>query len=356
MINSIQLLRAFAALAVVLCHVLKFMHNKVEEINYGYQTLANVLMIGVDIFFIISGFIIYSSFINKRLTPSQFIERRLVRIYPIFWFVCLLIVPVLLLKPEWVNSASPLPPSLFHSFLLIPHESAPLLMVAWTLEYEVFFYVLFAISLFFKNTIGFLITIFSSLIIIGFVSEPFEDPILQVITSPLLMQFILGIFIAKLYLKTNSSINSKRWLAVSITLFLLSAIILYLGSESFKVSDVNNRVARFTIPAVMIVIGFLLFENFMDKKSRFQKSIIYFGDASYSIYLIHVLTLSAFIKVCNAIDLNEKIGLPLTIFVAFIACTISGCIMHTFIEKPMIKNINRKLKEIRKENRSQCTT
>ena len=139
---SIQYLRAVAALMVVFHHIINakpWLFNPLEN----YPSLAT----GVDIFFVISGFIMYVAARNE--APLEFLKKRIIRIVPLYWVATLAFVIVktklhiFSLTPEdWLHIAK--------SLAFIPHHDPtnpgkiwPYLIQGWTLNYEMFFYLIF---------------------------------------------------------------------------------------------------------------------------------------------------------------------------------------------------------------------
>src|SRR5262249_47851617 len=140
MIYNIHLLRALAALAVVYFHVTS---------DAGLQLPVNIGAHGVDVFFVISGFII--AYIGAR-SPDGFLVRRLIRIVPFYWAATLVVFAVALLYPHVMRTTQADFAQLVYSLLFIPRETPyagmlPTLILGWSLNYEMYFYVLFALSL-----------------------------------------------------------------------------------------------------------------------------------------------------------------------------------------------------------------
>ena len=145
---SVQFLRAVAALGVVVFHLQPFEQQFLPGPTIAPRWFA-LGDIGVDLFFVISGFIIVESTSNwfDRRHAGQFLWRRLTRIYPIYWFYNLLLLAMFWLQPS-VLSANRQAPDLLASFLLTPPHGKTLLLISWTLMYEVEFYLIFAACLF----------------------------------------------------------------------------------------------------------------------------------------------------------------------------------------------------------------
>ena len=148
-LQSIQALRGVAVLAVVLFHLLT-----VEEKYGGSKTILSSFfqfgMFGVDLFFVISGFVMITVTRGKfqyHKEALKFIYHRVVRIYPTYWVYSILVLGVFLIKPSWVNSSQGNQVDILASFLLLPSQTLPLVMVGWTLIHEMYFYLVFSLIL-----------------------------------------------------------------------------------------------------------------------------------------------------------------------------------------------------------------
>jgi exopolysaccharide production protein ExoZ len=144
-IGAIQYLRAVAALLVVFHHAL----NQFPEIatRIPIDTGAS----GVDVFFVISGFVMTYTTRTNEYRPAGFLLRRAVRIIPLYWSMTLFVAALLLVAPTFVRHSKFSFEDLFLSLLFIPHANAgepdslsPMVKLGWTLNYEAFFYVVFA--------------------------------------------------------------------------------------------------------------------------------------------------------------------------------------------------------------------
>src|ERR1700692_1470903 len=144
---SIQYLRGLAALSVLATHALQW---PLAEIKMG---LLKTRRHGVDVFFVISGFIITTIAGGGRFNPRDFLVRRAFRIVPAYWAATLLITILAVAIPSQFRTTVPTIEGLVKSLLFIPslEPKAPLLLLGWTLNFEAFFYLLFA-SLFFLRS------------------------------------------------------------------------------------------------------------------------------------------------------------------------------------------------------------
>ncbi len=133
-----QYLRGLAALSVLVTHALQW---PLTEINMG---LLKTGRLGVDVFFVISGFIITTIAGDGRIDPKQFLVRRAFRILPAYWAATLLITILAVAIPSQFRTTIPTIEGLIKSLLFIPslEPKAPLLLLGWSLNFEVFFYLL----------------------------------------------------------------------------------------------------------------------------------------------------------------------------------------------------------------------
>src|SRR5262245_46563091 len=195
-IKNVQALRAIAANGVVISHLL------IVEQKYSYgdailSANAHLGTFGVDLFFVISGFIMAA--IARNASWQKFLFDRAKRILPPYWFYTTLILIVSLYVPAYVNSSFERPPSVWRSYLLIPDSVGPLLAVGWTLIHEMYFYFCFALIIFLAGAFRFKI---KSLLLIWMVAviclnavvqlTEISDPVVLVMAHPLTLEFIFG--------------------------------------------------------------------------------------------------------------------------------------------------------------------
>lgn len=316
MINNLQILRAFAALNVVLFHT--FGHTarhsgKDSELADFFGSWGNC---GVDVFFVISGFIMVFIQHNTPKDPVEFIKDRATRIIPLYWSVSLFFVMLLIFMPssfahalfDWQHALT--------SFLFVSRISGfafPVLDPGWTLEYEMFFYILFGLSLSIKKI--------SSLITVPFV---LLGCVLFVDLNVIVLEFAFGMFAGFLYIKGWL----KKWgwpLFVSGCVSMLSSLFV----------DIElARVLRFGVPAFFVTLGCCYLPQMNNKL------LILIGSASYSIYIVHTLTLPMFFKVFKftKIPAADVAADVLTVLcVLFSACV--GILVYLIYENPLAKLI-----------------
>ncbi|MGZ8144984.1 MAG: acyltransferase family protein, partial [Methylosarcina sp.] len=147
--QSVQTLRGIAVLGIVGFHAMAIE----KKYSGGDRLLPDFFRLGqsgVDLFFVISGFVIMSVTRGRFGCPREtlrFLWGRLTRIYPAYWFYFFLTAAIFFIRPGWVNTSQGRHPEFISSFFLLPADRLPLVMVAWTLIHELWFYLVFSVLL-----------------------------------------------------------------------------------------------------------------------------------------------------------------------------------------------------------------
>lgn len=348
MIYSIQYLRAFAVILVCYCHVIDHLGNSYQA-NFYY--LSNFGAIGVDIFFVISGFII--SIICKDIIPGlkssfKFLKNRFIRINLIYYFITLIYIflNIIFFKSEISNL------SLVKSIIILPifdqgNQFIPTLFLGgWTLCFEWLFYIIYSMLIGISVIKRELILILF-LVLLCFVGSlfPYNYVQFKFITNPIILEFVLGLLIASIY---NWEISKKRVMVTGYFLFFL-AVLIFMFLIFFKndlISEQTNilkgigsskRFLFWGIPSGILVLSLVFIEK--SDIGNFPKVpfLINLGEASYSIYLTHQLCLYFYLstnKRIHAINImNEDFKiLALTIILLFF-----GYVFHKYFEIPFLK-------------------
>ncbi|WP_193227808.1 acyltransferase family protein [Aureimonas psammosilenae] len=328
------MLRGVAALLVVVHHTLEISNGSTGSFSPDWFTLSGAA--GVDIFFVISGFImVYSAFRPRRdpMRPVDFMKRRLIRIYPFYW-LCLLAMMSLHLVGFMRNH--PLTPgNVIHSFLLLPGEDL-IIDVAWTLRYEVFFYVVFAVALLSASKLRTVLITILALAAIMLVSPLLSSgEISSFFSSPILIEFCLGAVLALVPAQML-----RPWTAV----FLCAGMAGILASSLMIPAASTNglegwaRVLGWGVPAACIVASSV---NWIRGSSWLGQALEHLGDASYSLYLTHVFGMIAYgflIKATAIGDWPQVYMVPLVT----LGCCAVGMVAHVVAEKPLTQFMNRR--------------
>ncbi|MGI8582240.1 MAG: acyltransferase family protein [Chitinophagaceae bacterium] len=340
-LQLIQLLRGIAALLVVLLHTTV---NCNEMFNSDF--LFNFFKFGgagVDIFFVLSGFIItYTNdrFIGKANHFSSFIRRRFVRIYPTYWIIISFFLLIQILLPAFYRTHFSFDPkNILSTYLLFPGHIM-VNGVSWTLSYEIFFYLLFSLSFFLlKKTGSFYIAILYAVIIIllpvsGYNFET-GNSWLSFITYPMNVEFFMGVLAAVLIPKISNKIAIPLIITGSIT-FLISAICYNLNY--YLVTNTFNRVLLFGIPAFLLITGLVKYE--LANKIKVFAICLMLGEASYSLYLIHLPIVVASFKILSKLHIKNNILVHGTLILIVCIICYTSILFYKFVEKPIIARLN----------------
>lgn len=301
MLYSLQALRAFAAWVVVCHHFMQIFFDFQASGPIG-QLLTDRGAAGVDIFFVISGLVIYLSTCDKAIEPRQFLLNRVLRIVPAYWFYTALMAALLLAFSQWMPHQAFTWHHLLLSLLFIPAENPggyglyPTLNVGWTLNFEMFFYLLFGLAFLVRQRHHQLLVtavlLLASEILgrLGVLSRFYSNDIIY--------EFLLGIGLGVLH--RRGLIQQGRWLP----LVLLAAA----GLAIYHL-DASRRLLHWGVPSAMIVLAFVALEPVF-RGNRLLKAL---GDCSYSVYLVHVLVLYAGWFASQRLQLNPYLVFALCV-------------------------------------------
>jgi peptidoglycan/LPS O-acetylase OafA/YrhL len=345
MIVNIQFLRAIAALLVV------FYHTSDHFFVVGGNTSGNIFSffskigyIGVDIFFVISGYIMWitTKKLHSYIGAKKFIYARLTRIYLTYWFFLSFMIFFYhrsLYNFDLIGSI----------FLTVSSPSKLLLQVAWTLQYELYFYVFFTFLLFFqrKYLIKFLVITFILIIIIQVYASIYVDVYNKAIfneastlwtfwTSPFILEFLMGSFVG--YYFDKYRIKNLLPLSLAITSLLIVAFWFqknYLDGSLVEGYFLRERV--FFLGLFSMGVLAILIEYNKRNIILFPKFSLLLGGASYSLYLSHNIILLFIYQ----IGIRDAIGAygknQLFFMLLIILLIISYSIVHyLFIEKKVM--------------------
>ncbi len=271
-LDSLQAIRAFAAWMVATAHAVLLGGVELQRLSH--------LQAGVDIFFVLSGYVIARS-LRRSPTALDFIVRRAWRIYPPYW----LCTAALVAAELFLGRPTPSIDSVLSSVLLWPDKTWPILGVGWSLVHEVFFYTITTILLI-KPSLGVsrflgvwaLITIVLAIGRLNFGSDP-AWPWITLVSHPLNLEFIAGAFLANLH-GTSTRLPAPKWSA-------LVASVGFAGIACLPVPAMDGfgRPLTYGLVALLIVDACARAEE--RGAWRVPKWVIILGDSSYALYLIH---------------------------------------------------------------------
>lgn len=325
-VTSIQYLRGCAALMVVFHH-LELQINRLGYTGYWPHCLES----GVDIFFVISGFIMWIT-TAKGATVIGFYQRRLLRIAPLYWVLTTVLLAVLVIYPRAMQSAQFDSLHILGSYLFFPvlHPTdgyiQPLLIPGWTLNYEMFFYAIFGASLMLPATQRLLLVsaILYGLALVPVLAGTPETIAIQFYTSNIIIEFAFGATLGWLYIS-----GAKLPAPFSLFCILSGAVLLVIGEEH------SHSGLLIGLPSLLIVAGTV----FLERAGKLPKIHVMrqLGDASYSIYLSHTIVLSAAFQMWRGLNLQFTGDLIVFGAMAVALSIAAGILLYDRIETPMLK-------------------
>ncbi|MGP0039492.1 MAG: acyltransferase family protein [Rhodomicrobium sp.] len=310
---SIQYLRGLAASAVVFNHL-----------SVGFDGPLKTAAAGVDVFFVISGFIMWVTTAGQEFRPQNFLMRRIIRIVPLYWIVTLATSVAVIWKPNFLSTHHFNSGDLALSMLFLPTnqhgEMQLIILQGWTLIFEMLFYIVFAMGLLMRETLR-LWVISSVLIGLVLLQPVLHDKFMRFLANPILIEFIAGMILAKLWMG-----NLRLPLYLALTLLIA-------GLALFIVADLAlpqlPRVIRWGVPARLVVGGSVFAERARLPVSIRALKVL--GNASYSVYLCHVLVIACLEGILL------RLGVSRVAYIALLAIlTIPlSALLYFLIEKPM---------------------
>lgn len=333
---TIPLIQAARGIAVVL--VMLFHTSQMAYKYFGINFLGISGMDrsgGYSYFFVLTGFLMFTLYRRHFGNPKvwgSFILKRFVRIYPLYWLVNLAVIPIYFLVPSFGLGFETKPAEIVQSLLLWPESHVPILGVAWSLIFIVFFYLVF--SLFFllqTRAAAGLLSVWILLICcsgLGWIS-PHRNALLSFLLDGQHLEFILGMAIA----------YAVRFVPQRAAGLLLAA-----GMVLFPVIWVIRALdPAFAYPNVMYTIGsslVLLGIGVLRMEAPvWLRPAQFLGDASYSILLTSLGCLSITLKLVKTMHLSGLLGPYVSIALCFLCSLALCCFFYERVEKPLVQRL-----------------
>lgn len=335
-IQSIQALRGIAALLVLMTHVMAVE----RKYSHSGRVLPDWLEIGtsgVDMFFVISGFIMVHITRGQFEGPRaaiRFLSNRVARIYPLYWCYSLGVLAVYLWHPQWINASQGGEVDLLASFALLPQVKLPLLAVGWSLVYEMYFYLVFAGLLLLRERWlpWCLLAWLGAGTLIHFAAGPLAAPAGALATSPYCLEFGLGCLVA--LMTGRPSLRAPKLLLPAM---LVVALGCYLSAGYLDAAPQPHwRVVVHGLPFALLTHALVSRE--LEQGRSAPAWLVGTGDASYSLYLSHTLLISAIGRLWSGLDLSGRIDNAVTIFLMLAAAWAWGRFSYLFLERPMLRS------------------
>lgn len=348
MLYNIQISRGNAALLVLVAHA---------NLMVNPLLCHGVLLIGwsgLHFFFVLSGFIIFQAHSHQIGDPASFgpyIYKQIRRVYPIYWVYTLLVLAInfALIKAfsrPLVTWTAIDPGTVIQSLSLWPTDvsagAMPVILVAWTLSYEMLFYAIFGIALLVRPQLSALVFALWLALIFGSMAGVIKSgsPVLAVATNPMNLEFMLGCFAGYLVRKSGDSWSRPAVVAVLATGLMLLVLAWVNAHSNYALLGKSDAI-QFGVAFFLIVLGLALLERFRTKAPRaFQRIAVYVGDASYSIYLTHFIFIVALIPLFKR---SAAAGSVWDFAAIILISSIAGCVAYSAVEKPLLKWLPRRL-------------
>ncbi|MFB1081804.1 acyltransferase family protein [Jeotgalibacillus sp. JSM ZJ347] len=335
-LNLIQLSRALVPLMVMTFHLSESIYGYYE---FSFMSLHELpISGGVNFFFALSGFMmfyLYKDKLTKRSEWKPFILNRAIRIYPLYWIITInyLLFWFFFHENIWGNSAFDTQSMITSIFLIpVPNQSDPYLIVAWSLVFTVFFYLMFSFSFLLSRQ---KIIIFYS--IWAFLSIAFYSGMIDLNVFPIHFIFSLSslIFMAGML---AGFIVSRSLLNIKTSMLLIAAGILmfpftwvnYLHDWFYVDFDFSTGLASF-----LLIIGLASID--IQVKLQLPAFLNMLGNAAFSIYLFHNTVLDLTMEYFYQLGFYNTIGAPGIMMLIFIIMILSGVLVYHFMEKPLVK-------------------
>lgn len=330
---SLQCLRGCAVLLVVLAHAGVQVTN-----THGSWPLPDFVRagaIGVDLFFVISGFIMYhtgSGGFGVPGEPARFLRRRFLRIYLPYWIVFATTLVA------GGSGALPAPAALIRSFFLLPQVGELLVRQSWTLVHEVRFYVVFGLLLVWPlrraawGMVAWAVGSWAVLLVSYFepasLSRSLAAQALNYLFHPNSLEFLLGVLAAAIVQKARTTRTTDRLVLAA---GLASSLAALLGYTSIEKETRYRELTVFMLPSFLLVLGSTLCER---RAAWWHPRLLgLLGNASYSVYLTHWLLLGWGVPLFVATGSRAAVVAQTWMLAGLVI--VCGWVFHRTVERPL---------------------
>jgi peptidoglycan/LPS O-acetylase OafA/YrhL len=324
-LESLQISRGFAALAVALYHARLGTGQFVQAIPAPIEAVLAEGFLGVDFFFVLSGFIILHAHYDDRrsaIAARSYTLKRIVRIYVPYLPITALVISAYTLFPGLSQGNRTW--GLFASITLLPSAYEPALPIAWTLVHEILFYLIFLIFFISGRLFATMIAVWSCVLLKqALAQEVFSSAFLNVLLSPINIEFVFGLLCALgfRHMRPQQGIVAMvAGLAICVIYFL-----------RFASAEGSARII-FGLGAALVILGLSLNDKMFHSKIGAR-----LGDASYALYLIHNPLISLTSRLAtHAPPLNHWFTSLLFSVVCSVTCSF---VYHRYFERPALKKV-----------------
>jgi exopolysaccharide production protein ExoZ len=335
---GIQALRWLAAMAVVCRHILAGFDF--HGYPLGPFRGLNIGLWGVDLFFVISGFIMVVTTQGQPATgaaSARFMLRRFLRLSPLYYLLTFIALTGL-----WVRGTlGSLPETLIHlvcSLLYLPHRDPfgvpmPVHGIGWTLNFEMYFYAVFALLMLTGRLLPGMLIWCACMVGLGYVVPSGAIWWWQV-TNPMLISFTLGVLAAHLWIAGRV----PAWLSSRLALLALGLMV---GIDVLVPTKLDGLRVVFALLAVVALLGVLRVspQGWSHPLQSAWRALVGLGDESYALYLVHPLVLVICIQLFKTWGRNG-VGASLTAALVVLSSLASARLLYRGFERPMHQRTN----------------
>jgi len=341
-IALIQVLRAIAALSVAVGHTQR---NAILVAAANHREFDPILLdlteAGVDLFFVISGFVMVFASRDLFATPGGglvFLSRRIARIVPLYWSMTTIFLTAMLVSPNLIPVGRLGPAEILASYFFVPyyrpeeHWMHPVYSVGWTLNYEMFFYAVFGCVIAFpvKRALMVLTAVFCTLTVAGVIFRP-APGIFFFWSRPIILEFVMGAWIGYVRL---TEFRVTNWTA---------AILVLAGAAGFALQVIIGIYAHgywrplvWGLPAAAIIAAATL-SNWNIAARGVWKPMVLLGGASYALYLVHPMAVHAMHLLWVKLGLPAYASETVYFFVTLAPLPLVAVAIYLCFEKPVTK-------------------
>lgn len=331
--EGIQALRFVAALLVVITHSTFYAHERLSPSVVVWKGGT----VGVDIFFVISGFVmtVTAEPFMVRGGWKNFAVRRVVRIVPMYWIATTLKVATMLALPGAALHAALTPLSGVASYLFLPSRNPagqvePLVGPGWTLNFEMLFYAVFATGLLLRKNV--LLFAGAVMVVIGSlhaVRGSGDWPTWAFYLDSIVLYFVVGIVVGKLATTDHARRNLLVVLGVAL------AGVLACVAVPHGVDWSRDAVFRKAVVVALFVVV-VLAEPFL--RTVLPRAVLFLGEASYSLYLFHSMLAPVVPVALGAIGVRSG---PLSVAGSIVGSVVAAALIYRYVERPITRSLRR---------------
>lgn len=335
---GIEACRGIAATMVVICHALLLNAQAVQSGATDFSIFSGLKVgrVGVDFFFVLSGFIIYlvhSGDIGNPARYMNYVSRRLTRLVPTYWICTALFFVLTLISPS-VDGREQEISVIIRSLFFIPQPDGPVLGIGWSLEHEFLFYAIFSTLIISKRLGLVMLAIWAAIIGWRYLVGPVPHPYMFDAFA-FHLQFFLGMGVAAL-IRANTRVLALPCMCLGIFGFGFGFYMEW--ADVFATNSLYGKLT-FGISGAFIIYGVAVF----DLTDRWQIPNVFrtVGDATYSIYLTHTMVIIVIGEALQRLNLYGLLNEFFAVVALVLICLTFGVAFARFVEKPAINWVRR---------------